>query len=147
MRTRHFITALIALTASITTMSAQERVASTPGTTPRTAAAASKAQTAMDQAAAAKKFTFLFFWKEQNTPTDKAWSAVQPTLEKLADSAVLVSVQSTDPAEKAILDKYGISRSPLPLVLVVAPCGAVTKAFSKTFDEDQLRSALVSSCT
>ena len=28
----------------------------------------------------------------------------------------------TDPAEKKIVDKYGVSRAPMPLVLAVAPC-------------------------
>ena len=48
---------------------------------------------------------------------------------------------------EAIVDKYGVSRSPMPLVLAIAPCGAITKGFTKTFDEDQLRTAFVSPCT
>ena len=59
----------------------------------------------------------------------------------------MVSIQATDPAEKRIVDKYGVSRAPMPLVLAVAPCGAVTKAFTKAFDEQQLRTAFVSPCT
>ena len=35
----------------------------------------------------------------------------------------------------------------MPLVLAIAPCGAVTKGFTKTFDEKQLRTAFVSPCT
>jgi hypothetical protein len=35
----------------------------------------------------------------------------------------------------------------MPLVLAVAPCGAITKAFTKAFDENQLRAAFVSPCT
>ena len=66
---------------------------------------------------------------------------------KLADSAEVVSIQITDPAEKQIVDKYGVSRAPMPLVLAVAPCGAITKAFTKAFDENQLRTAFVSPCT
>ena len=32
-------------------------------------------------------------------------------------------------------------------MLAVAPCGAITKAFTKAFDESQLRTAFVSPCT
>ena len=59
----------------------------------------------------------------------------------------MVSIQTTDPAEKRIVDKYNVSRAPMPLVLAIAPCGAVTKAFTKAFDEKQLRTAFVSPCT
>ncbi len=34
----------------------------------------------------------------------------------------------------------------MPLVLAVAPCGAITKAFTKTVDEKELRTAFVSPC-
>lgn len=147
MRTVHFAAALCVVMASITTMSAQEAGAVAPAKNSGKEGSISAAETAMNQAAAAHKFTFLFFWKEKDAQTDKAWSVLQPAVAKLGDSAVVVSVQSTDSAEKAIVDKYGISRSPLPCVLAIAPCGAITKAFTKVFDEDQLRSALVSPCT
>ena len=68
----------------------------------------------------------------RRTPqTDKAWSVLQPAAAKLADSAEVVSIQITDPAEKQIVDKYGVTRAPMPLVLAVAPCGAITKAFTE----------------
>jgi len=65
----------------------------------------------------------------------------------MADSAEVASIQITDPAEKRIVDKYGVTRAPMPLVLAVAPCGAITKAFTSAFDENKLRTAFVSSCT
>ena len=66
----------------------------------------------MDRAAAAQKYVFLFFWKEKNPQTDKAWSVLQPAVAKMADSAEVVSIQITDPAEKQIVDKYGVSSRP-----------------------------------
>ena len=95
------------------------------------AANVSQAQAAMDRAAAAQKYVFLFFWKDKNPQTDKAWSVLQPAVAKLADSAEVVSIQITDPAEKQIVDQYDVSRAPMPLVLAVAPCGAITKAFTE----------------
>ena len=103
----------------------------------------SEAAVALDQAAAARKFAFVFFWKEKNPQTDRAWSVLQAASGKMSDWADVVAVHATDPAEKPLLDRFGTGRAPMPLVLVVAPRGAVTKAFT-SFDEVQLRAAFVS---
>ncbi len=72
---------------------------------------------------------------------------MQAAAAKWADSANLVAIQATDPAEKSLVDRYGVGRAPLPMVLAIAPCGAITKAFTKTFDENQFRAAFVSPCS
>lgn len=102
------------------------------------------AAAALNRAAAANKFAFVFFWKEQTPQTDRAWGVLQAAAGKMSDWAEVVAVQATDPAEKPLVDRFGTSRAPMPLVLAVAPCGAVTKAFSSVFDESQLRTAFVS---
>ena len=104
----------------------------------------SEAAAALDRAAAANKFAFMFFWKEQNPQTDRAWSALQAAAGKMSDWADVVAVQTSAPAEKPLVDRFGTSRAPMPLVLAVAPCGAVTKAFTSVFDEAHLRTAFVS---
>lgn len=104
----------------------------------------SKARAALDRAAATRKFAFVFFWNEQNPQTDRAWGVLQSAAGKMSDWADVVAVQTTDPAEKSLVDRFGTGRAPLPLVLAVAPCGAVTKAFTSVFDETQLRAAFVS---
>lgn len=106
----------------------------------------SPGQAAIDRVGAAHKYVFIFFWREKSPQTDKAWNVFQPAAARLADSAEVVSIQITSPAEKPLVDKYGVSRAPMPLVLAVAPCGAITKAFTKAFDENQLRAAFVSPC-
>lgn len=123
-------------------VSAQQQAGSTPQP-----AAVSEGQAALDKAAAAGKFALLFFWKEQNQQTDKAFGALTTAAASLADSATIVSIQVTNPAEKKIVDRYGVSRSPMPLVLAIAPCGAITKGFAGAVDEKQLRTAFVSPCT
>ena len=87
-------------------------------------------QAALEQAAAANKFAFIFFWKDRNPQTDKAWATLQPLAAKIADAAVVAAVQVTDPEEKQLVTHYGVDRAPLPLVLAIAPCGAVTKAIT-----------------
>jgi hypothetical protein len=130
-----------------TVAAAQDRVARSPSATSQVPTNISQAHAAMDRAAASQKYVFLFFWKEQNPQTDKAWKVLQPAVAHMADSAEVVSIQVTNPAEKQIVDRYDASRFPMPTVLAIAPCGAITKAFIKPFDENQLRSAFVSPCT
>ncbi len=91
---------------------AQERAAAALSSATRSAAVnVSQAQAAIDRAAAANKYVFLFFWKEKGPPTDKAWAAFQPAMAKVADTAQAVSIRITDPAEKKLVDKYGVSRA------------------------------------
>ena len=132
--------ALVVLAAGVAAASAQEREASAEKKL-------SRGQTAIQQAAAAGKYAFVFFWKENDDATGKARAAVQAVVAKWTKTVEIVAIQADDPAEKALVDEYGISRAPLPLVLSLAPNGAVTKAFTKTFDEKELHTAFVSPCT
>jgi hypothetical protein len=148
MRSHHSAVAILILALTATTITAEERVARAPSATDQAAAAkVSQGQAAIDRAVAARKYVLIFFWRENDTQTGKAWAVFQPAAAKLADSADVVSIQITNSAEKRIIDKYNVTRAPMPLVLAVAPCGAITKAFTKTFDESQLRTAFVSPCT
>jgi hypothetical protein len=148
MRPLYLVSVVLVLVMSVTVATAQDRVANAPSETDQPAAIkVSPCQAAMDKAAAAGKYVFVFFWREKNQQSDKAWSVFKPAADKLADSADVVSIQITNPAERQIVDRYGVSRAPMPLVLAIAPCGAITKGFTKTFDEKQLRTAFVSPCT
>jgi hypothetical protein len=146
---RVFLTIVcIVMAVSISSAAGQDRVARAPtGATGVAANNPSQAQAVIAQAAQANKFVFIFFWKDQNQQTDKAWGILQPLAAKMADQAEIVSIQTTNPAEKAVVDRYGASRAPMPLVMAVAPCGAITKAFTGALDENQLRSAFVSTGT
>jgi hypothetical protein len=114
---------------------------SPPGLRP---AAASKGMAAIEHAAAGGKYLFVFFWREQNPQTDAMWNVLQPAMGKFGAAAELVAVHVTDPAEKPIVTRFGVDRSPVPLVLALAPNGAITKAFPLKLDEKQLSQAFVS---
>ena len=65
----------------------------------------------------------------EDRQTSAMWSVFQSAMGKLADRADSVAVNVSDPAEKPMVAKFGVDRSPLPLVLAIAPNGAITKGF------------------
>ncbi len=148
MRPRYFVSVVLALALGVAVATAQDRAATTPPATDQAAAATvSPCQAIMDKAAAAGKYVFIFFWKENNQQTEQGWRVFELAAKEMADSADLISIKASSQAEQQIINRYGVSRAPMPMVLAVAPCGAVTKAFTKAFDEKQLRTAFVSPCT
>ena len=147
MRLFHSTIVILICMLSVAMATAQDRAATAPSGADQSTAGVSQTQAAIDLAAATNKYVFLFFWKEKSPQLDKAWGSFEPAVAKMADVAVFISIRITNPAEKKIVDKYGVSRAPMPLVLAIAPCGAVTKGFTKTFDEKELRTAFVSPCT
>ncbi len=107
----------------------------------------SKGLAAIDSAARSGKHLFIFFWKANDEQSRTMHGVFQSAMNKWAESADSVGVQITDPNERPIVDKFGLSRAPMPMVLALAPNGAVTKGFPVKFDENQLREGFVSPCT
>lgn len=132
--------AAIAVIASVSAAVAQSPYGTQqPATQP-----ASKGLDAIERATAADKYLFVFFWREKSQQTSTMWGVFQTATSKLADRADAVAVNVSDPAEKSVVTKFGIDRSPLPLVLAIAPNGAITKGLPLKFDEKQLSQAFVS---
>ncbi|MCC6124516.1 MAG: hypothetical protein IT426_06125 [Pirellulales bacterium] len=100
----------------------------------------------MQNSTTAGKYLFIHFWREKNAQTDKSWNTLRTGAAKFDDSAEVVSLRITDPNEKAIVDRFNVGKAPMPLILAIAPCGAVTKAYPGNFDEKQLAIAFVSPC-
>ena len=122
--------------------SPQYSVASRPAT-----ANASRGVVAIDSAARSGKHLFIYFWKANDKQNQTMYGVFQSVMGKWTESADSVAVQITDPNEKAMVDKFGLNRAPMPMVLALAPNGAVTKAFPIEFDENQLREGFASPCT
>ena len=106
-----------------------------------------KGLAAMDEAARDGKYLFIFFWKADDEQTRNSYGVFQSAMKKWAESTNSIGIQITDPNEKPVVDKFGVSRAPMPLVLALAPNGAVTKGFPLQFTEAQLQEAFVSPCT
>jgi hypothetical protein len=107
----------------------------------------SKGLAAMDAAASNGKYLFLFFWKANDAHSRTMGGVFQSAMNKWAESTNSVSVKITDRNEKPVVDKLGVSRAPMPLVVALAPNGAVTKAFPINFTEQDLSQGFVSPCT
>jgi hypothetical protein len=95
-------------------------------------------------AAQAENYLFILFWKEDNTATRMMRQTLDGAVAHQGERATWVAVQTSDAAEKSVVDQFGVSRARLPLVLAVAPNGAVTAGFPLKVTEAQLTQAFVS---
>jgi hypothetical protein len=114
----------------------------------RTATAAvSPGAAALEKAAKDNKYLFIFFLDRQDAHTAAMNGVFQAAMARMTDRAEATAIYVADPAEKPIVDKFGVRGAPMPLVLAIAPTGAATRAFPKQFEEVQFQQAFVSPCT
>jgi hypothetical protein len=100
-----------------------------------------KGMAAIKQAADAGKYLFVFFSKTDDDQTLAMRKVFDKAMEKAADRAQGVAVDIADASERAMVDKFGLSRAPMPLVLAMAPNGAITGGFPTKFEEQELLDA------
>ncbi len=113
-------------------------------TKPEVPSATGVGMPAVEQAAKDKKYLFAVFWRSENEQTNAMKQVVSEAVAKMPERAVSVAVQVTDPAELALVEKFGLNRAPMPLVLAIAPSGAVTGGYPNQCDEKDLQNAFVS---
>lgn len=106
-------------------------------------APAANAMAAIDRAARAKKYLFVFFWKDELEPTLALRTVFEAAMAKVSDRADSLAVRVTDPAEKEVVARFMLDRAPMPLVLALAPNGAITGGFPNGFEEKDLLDAFV----
>jgi len=106
-----------------------------------------KGMVAIKQAGDAGKYLFVFFSKTDDDQTLAMRKVFDKALEKAAERAQTVAVNVADASEKDIVDKFDLSRAPMPLVLAIAPNGAITGGFPTKFEEQQLLDAFATPTT
>jgi hypothetical protein len=106
-----------------------------------------KGMAALREASKSDKYLFAFFFKVEDEETLAMRKIFDKTMEKLTNRAQWVAVNITDVPEKAIVAKFNLERVPMPLVLALAPNGAVTGGFPTKFEEQQLMKAFASPAT
>ena len=102
---------------------------------------------AIKQAADASKYLFMFFSKTDDDQTLAMRKVFDKAMERVADRAEWIAVNTTDSSEKDIVAKFDLSRAPMPLVLAMAPNGAITGGFPTKFEEQQLVDAFATPAT
>lgn len=89
------------------------------------------------------KYTFLVFHKQNDATTQAMAAAVEAEIAKYVELATAKFVRVDDPAQKALVAKYDVSRAPLPLTIAIAPNGAMTGMFSKKLPAEGIEGAFV----
>lgn len=103
----------------------------------------SSAADALSAAAQQQKYAFVMFWKQQDAATDAIFRSLDTHMADRKDRATTVAIKVTDPAHRDIVERFNVSRVPMPLVLAVAPNGAVTASYQSAPTAQQIASAFV----
>lgn len=105
---------------------------------------AGKGEAALGHAAATGKSTYLLFYRTWDGAATAMAHALKTHADKNVGQTFWTSVNVADPAERALVERFQLSRAPTPLVLTVHPNGAITGAFVNKVAEPELVSSLVS---
>ena len=104
---------------------------------------ASQAEATLEQAAEEGKYTFLVFYKTNDAATQTMAATLKEGLASRAETARAAYVQVGQPAEKALVDKYDVSRAPMPMTIAVAPNGAITGMFAQKLTAEGIENSFV----
>ncbi|HBO44404.1 MAG TPA: hypothetical protein DD670_10825, partial [Planctomycetaceae bacterium] len=102
---------------------------------------------ALDSAAREGKYAFILFSKENSEQTAAMRQLLHAAMQKWNGKVEAMEISLADAREKPLVDRFGVSRAPMPLILAVAPNGAITKGFPLKCTKEQLQQAFVSPCT
>ena len=123
---------------------AQAAAASQPAS-PASQPAQPGATAAMQRAADARQHLFLFVYDKDDEATRTARQVVESAVGKMTGKAQWAAVRRDATEEKAVVQKFGLRNAPVPLVLAVAPNGAITGGIlPQDIDEQAIQDAVVS---
>lgn len=101
------------------------------------------AEQILEKSAREQKYSFLVFHKTNDQATQAMAESVQRFVESAPDRSTLAYVDVANPAEASLVKRLDVGRAPMPLVIAIAPNGAVTGATPKKVTEQQLAQAFV----
>jgi hypothetical protein len=132
--------------------SSQERPSPTAAATPAKAMApearsSGAGMKAIAEAAKANKYLFALFCRNDDEPTRAMRRTLESALARKSARADWVLVKITEPDERSIVEKFELDRAPMPLVLALAPNGAITGGFPSKVEEKDLLEAFATPCT
>ncbi len=99
---------------------------------------------AIEKAGNSGEYVFAVFYREDNEKLTAARDLINSAKKKISRKSETVEVNITDQTEQDVVKKYGANRAQLPLVLVLAPNGAIMGGFptSKLTDDSKLVEAV-----
>jgi hypothetical protein len=89
------------------------------------------------------QFTFVLFWKKNDEATHTLGKALDAMHPQYAERAVATSIEVGGSFDQDIVKKFNVARLPMPIIVSIAPNGAVTGYFQKTFTAENVEKALV----
>lgn len=104
---------------------------------------ATQAEATLEKAATDGKYTFLVFYKTNDAATQAMAATLKEGLASRGEIATWAYVQVGQPAEKALVDKYDVSRAPMPMTIAVAPNGAMTGMFAQKLTAEGIENSFV----
>lgn len=102
---------------------------------------------ALADAAKANKYLFVLFWKSDDEATRLMRGTLASVMKRVSAKAASVSIRIDEPLERPVVDKFDLDRAPMPLILALAPNGAITGGFPSKVDEKGLLKAFATPCT
>ncbi|MEX1225088.1 MAG: hypothetical protein WEA31_11135, partial [Pirellulales bacterium] len=99
------------------------------------------------QAAEQGKYLFVFVWKQDDEPTRQMRQVFDAAIEASSARALPADVLVSAANQQVFVEEYGLARAPFPLVLAIAPNGAITGGFPSQFSKDDLLGAFASPAT
>ena len=97
----------------------------------------------VEAAAQSGKYTYVMFYRANDTATKRMASTIQSHVSETAAKTTWVTVNVRDRKEASLVKRFDASRIPLPAVFGVAPNGAVTGVFQQRVDQEQLTNAVL----
>jgi predicted secreted protein len=139
------ITGIIVTALGLFGAAAQTNQSGTPSAAPEAAPAADNGLSAMRRASEAKQYLFAFVYEKDDEATRAARKAFEAAVAKVTPEARSVVTERGAPAEKEMVEKLGLQTAPVPIVLAIAPNGAVTGSIKGSeLTEQSLRDAVAS---
>lgn len=108
------------------------------------ASSSTSAEAVIRAAAKQNRYVFVTFYKRGDTASTKMLADVKKIQAKLSKRASFTTADVGDSSHQALIKRYGVDRSPVPILLVLAPNGAATAGFPNAIKKTDFSSVFVS---
>ncbi|ODU25225.1 MAG: hypothetical protein ABS95_00410 [Verrucomicrobia bacterium SCN 57-15] len=123
------VISLLATAFALSGLAAETNQTALSSSLPQAAPASDTGIVALRRASEANQYLFVFFYEKEDDATRAARKTFDEAVKKIAPAPRSVVVDRAAAGEKEIVQQFGVDRAPMPLVLAIAPNGAVTGGF------------------